>query len=163
MSVRSLFCRILLVFVNHNQDWLDELIEPKSGVRFVLSRLRRIFYHVPPDVEAVSRTSRLLGIGPFAVFTLAHERWYGEAPATKTLEPIFVRYLFDQTAPTCVRHFTRLVAFQAENGRFDRSEYGLPALAPETLTKATYDRWNLVIYAFTLGAIFFIVPGIAGV
>ncbi len=129
----------------------------------MLSRLRKIFFHVPPDVEAVSRTSRLLGIGPFAVFTLAYERWHGEAPATKALEPVFVRYLFDQTAPPCVRQFTRLIAFQAKNGRFDRTEYGLPALEPETLTKATYDRWNLVVYAFTLVAIFFIVPGIAGV
>ncbi len=129
----------------------------------MLSRLRKFLFHVPPDVEAVSRTSRLLGVGPFAVFALAYERWHGEAPATKALEPIFVRYLFEQTAPPWVRHFARLTAFQAENGRFDRTEYGLPALAPETLTPATYDRWNLAVYAFILGAIFFIVPGIAGV
>jgi hypothetical protein len=128
----------------------------------VLSRLKKVSGHVPPDVEAVSRTGRLLGIGPFAVFALAHERWYGEKPVAKALEPIFVRYLFEQTAPTWVRHFTRLIAFQAENGRFDRTKYGLPAPPPETLAPATLDRWNLAVYALTLGAIFFIVPGIAG-
>ena len=111
----------------------------------MLSRLKEIFGTVPPDVEAVSRTSRLLDIGPFAVFALAYERWHGEAPAIKVLEPIFVRYLFEQTAPPWVRHFARLIAFQAENGRFERTEYGLPAPAPETLTPAIYDRWNLAV------------------
>lgn len=128
----------------------------------MLSRLKRIFGTVPPDVEAVSRTGRLLGIGPFAVFALAYERWHGVAPAAKALEPIFVRYLFEQTAPPWVRHFARLIAFQAENGRFDRTEYGLPAPAPETLTPATLELWTLAVYALTLGAIFLIVPSIAG-
>ncbi len=69
---------------------------------------------------------------------------------------------FEQTAPPWVRHFARLVAFQAENGRLDRTEYNLPAPPPETLAPATLDRWNLAVYALTLGGIFFIMPGITG-
>lgn len=129
----------------------------------MLSRLKKMFGYVPPDVEAVSNASQLLGIGPFAVFAMAYERWHGEKPATKSLEPVFVRYLFEQTAPPWVRHFTRLITFQAENGRFDRTEYGLPAPPPERMAPSTLDRWNLAVYTVTLCAIFFVVPTISGI
>ncbi len=60
----------------------------------MFTRLKKMFGQIPPDVEAVTQAGHVLGIGPFAVFTMAYARWYGEAPSSKALEPIFVRYLF---------------------------------------------------------------------
>lgn len=67
-----------------------------------------------------------------------------------------------QPSPGWVRQFTRLVAFQAENGRLARTDYGLPAVPPETMAPATLERWNLAVYAFSLSTIFFLVPTVAG-
>lgn len=116
-----------------------------------------------PDVEAVSRTARLLGIGSFRVFMLAHEHWHGERPAERAVERPFMRFLETQTCPAYVRHFTRLVRLQAERGRLDRTEYGLTAPPPETMSRVRLRNWTLALYAGTFATIFFIVPALHGV
>jgi hypothetical protein len=116
-----------------------------------------------PDVEAVSVTATLLGIGQFAVFMLAHEHWHGERPPERVVERPFVHYLKTQICPNHVRHFTRLVRLQAERGKLDRTEYGLAAPTPETMSRERLRNWTLALYAGMFAAIFFVVPALSGV
>ena len=123
--------------------------------------LRQSAPHVreAPDVEAVAAAARLLDVGIFKVFMLAYEHWHGERPAERVVERPFMHFLMTETCPSHVRHFTRLVRLQGERGRLDRTEYGLPAPAPETVPPAILRNWTLALYAGTLSAIFFVVPG----
>jgi len=114
-----------------------------------------------PDVEAVGETAQLLDIGPFAVFMLAHEHWHGERPPERVVERPFVHFLKNESCPAYVRHFTRLVRLQAERGRLDPTEYGLRAPPPETLSPVMLRNWTLALYAGTLAAIFFVMPGLS--
>lgn len=116
-----------------------------------------------PDVEAVAEAAMLLGIGAFKVFMLAHEHWHGERPAERVVERPFMRFLKTQTCPSYVRHFTRLVRLQAERGRLDRTEYGLAAPPPETMTRKQLRNHTLALYAAMFAAIFFLVPALSGV
>jgi len=112
-----------------------------------------------PDVVAVAAAARLLDVGIFKVFMLAYEHWHGERPAERLVERPFVHFLKTETCPSYVRHFTRLVRLQGERGRLDRTEYGLPAPAPETVPPTVLRNWTLALYAATLSTIFFVVPG----
>jgi hypothetical protein len=113
-----------------------------------------------PDVEAVEETAQLLDIGLFSVFMLAHQHWHGERPPERMVERPFMHFLKTETCPTYVRHFTRLIRLQAERGRLDRTEYGLPAPVPETLSATALRNWTLALYAGTLTAIFYVMPGL---
>jgi len=116
-----------------------------------------------PDVEGVSAAAMLLGIGAFKVFLLAYEHWYGERPAERLVERPFMHFLKTQICPDYVRHFTRLVRLQAERGRLDRTEYGLAAPPPETMTRTQLRNCTLALYAGMFAAIFFLVPALHGV
>ncbi|HUT51644.1 MAG TPA: hypothetical protein VM325_20135 [Alphaproteobacteria bacterium] len=126
----------------------------------MLPNLKVPHVHEAPDVEAVGETAMLLDIGPFAVFMLAHEHWHGERPAERVVERPFVNFLRTESCPAYVRHFARLVRLQAERGRLDPTEYGLRAPAPETFSTIALRNWTLALYAGTLAAIFFVVPGL---
>jgi hypothetical protein len=115
------------------------------------------------DVEAVSDTASLLGVGPFAVFMLAHEHWHGERPAERAVERPFMRFLKTEICPAYVRHFARLVRLQAERGKLDRTEYGLAAPVESVIPAETLRKCTLALYAGTLATIFFIIPGLTGV
>jgi hypothetical protein len=116
-----------------------------------------------PDVVAVSDTASLLGVGPFAVFMLAHEHWHGERPAERAVERPFMRFLKTESCPAYVRHFTRLVRLQAERGRLDRTKFGLAAPAKSMIPPNTLRKWTLALYAGVLATIFFVIPGLTGV
>jgi len=128
----------------------------------MLSRLRTLHRAEPPDVKAVSRTADHLGVGPFDVFVLAYQTWYGERPEERAVERPFVRYLYTSACPCYVRHFARLVEIQAERGRLDRTEYGLPPKPRETLSPAALDRWSLAVYLGAFAAIFLVMPMLGG-
>lgn len=115
-----------------------------------------------PDVADVTRAARLLDVGPFRLFELAYERWFGEPAAEKALEKLFMHYLFHEIAPPWVRQFARLVAIEHELGRLDPTEYGLPPRPPETVTVEQLQRFSLAVYVVALAALFWIVPAIAG-
>ena len=59
------------------------------------------------DVQLVTQAMHRLDQMEIEFFRTAWREWYGTEPEDKALEPGFQRYLFQQVAPTYVRHFAR--------------------------------------------------------
>ena len=77
---------------------------------------------------------------------MAYARWFGREVSDAAMEPTFMRYLFTEEAPVWVRHFTREVLALRDQGRLDRSRFGLPprtrpSLAPDAIDR--FGRWFL--------------------
>jgi hypothetical protein len=81
---------------------------------------------IPPDVGEILQTAALLEITEFRVFDLAYAAWFGRQADDATLEPYFIAYMFEETVPYWVRHFTRGVLARAQGGDTDPTRYGLP-------------------------------------
>ncbi len=79
---------------------------------------------VPPDFSAVMKAAEAVGISEFDFFRLAFRRWWGKEADEKTLERIFVAYMFQQAVPTWVRHLTRDVITQTADGKLDAAKLG---------------------------------------
>ena len=79
---------------------------------------------VAPDFGAVMNAAEALGISEYDFFRLAFRRWWGKEADEKTLERIFVAYMFQQAVPTWVRHLTRDVISQTADGKLDAAKLG---------------------------------------
>jgi hypothetical protein len=81
-----------------------------------------------PDIAAVLDAAAILDITEYDLFRLAYKRWHGEVADEKTLEPIYVAYMFGSIVPVWVRHFARIVQRLNHSGRLDRAELGVEQL-----------------------------------
>lgn len=84
--------------------------------------------NIRPDIAAVLDAAAILDITEYDLFQLAYKRWHGELADEKTLEPIYVAYMFRSTVPVWVRHFARLVQRRNCSGHLDRAELGIEQL-----------------------------------
>ena len=79
---------------------------------------------VPPDFVAVMKAAEALSISEYDFFRLAFRRWRGLEADEKTLERIFVAYMFHQAVPAWVRHLTRDVISKIADGKLDAAKLG---------------------------------------
>lgn len=61
------------------------------------------------DSQKVQLASAWLGISEFQVFCDAWQAWYNENPQEKRIEPIFIRFLGEDSVPFWVRNYVRVV------------------------------------------------------
>ena len=85
---------------------------------------------IPPDLRLVSDAAAVLQLREFDLFRAAWQSWFGRAPDDRTVERVFVDYLFHQSIPLWVRQFARRVVRDSETGGID----------PEGLGVAHYPR-----------------------
>jgi hypothetical protein len=83
-----------------------------------------IFSSESSDLGDIIGAAEVLRISEYDFFCLAYRRWSGHEPEEKKLEEIYVSYMFHQTIPHWVRHFTRDVMARAESGKLDAAEIG---------------------------------------
>lgn len=83
---------------------------------------------IQPDVQAVLNAAAMLDITEYDLFRIAYVRWHGEVPDTRTMEPFFVAYMFNEIVPLWVRHFARLVERLNRLGRLDPQAFGIERL-----------------------------------
>jgi len=83
-----------------------------------------IFASESSDLGDVVEAAEALGISEYDFFRLAFRRWSGHEPEQKKLEETYVSYMFHQTIPHWVRHFTRDVKSQAESGELNAAKLG---------------------------------------
>jgi hypothetical protein len=76
------------------------------------------------DLADVVDAAEALGISEYDFFRLAYRRWFCQEPEEEELEETYVSYMFHQTIPHWVRHFTRDVKAQAESGELDAAKLG---------------------------------------
>ena len=78
----------------------------------------------PPDFSVVMKAAGALDVSEFDFFRLAYWRWSGREAEEKKLERVFVTYMFQQTVPAWVRHFSRDVLARDAAGKLDVAELG---------------------------------------
>lgn len=83
-----------------------------------------IFSSESSDLGDIVNAAEALGISEYDFFRLAYRRWSGHEPVEKELEGTFVSYMFHQTIPHWVRHFTRDVNTRAAAGTLDAVKLG---------------------------------------
>ena len=86
----------------------------------------------PPedDAEVIRQAVEAACVSDFDFFRAAWRAWHGTPPEEKTLERIFVAYLFRQRAPGFARHFARRVLEAEAAGELDSAALGLTGLRP---------------------------------
>ena len=92
----------------------------------MLSAFKQLYSLEEPegDQNVVAQAANLLGVGEFQLFQLAHADWFGTEAETKSLEPIFFRYLMHNQTNPWVRHFARRIIYLANSGTLEaNSEY----------------------------------------
>ncbi len=80
---------------------------------------------VRADIEKVGTAARLLQITEFNFFHLAYFQWHGREASASVLENVFSDYMFQDVVPHWVRHFTRIVTLQFDQGVLDPQEYSI--------------------------------------
>lgn len=111
---------------------------------------------IPTDVKDVLRTSSLLSIPEFRVFSLAHLRWYGRQAAEKEIEQHYLPYMFRDQVPHWVRAFTRYVLELERRGELDPAALGIPR--PRRNPRDVYrGRLYLLAIALSLVSLFLLV------
>ncbi len=98
--------------------------------------------HVSRDVRAVTAAASALQVPEFLLFKLAYARWFGREVSDAAMEPTFMKYLFTEEAPVWVRHFAREVLTLQDQGRLDRTGFGLPPRVRPSLAPDMVDRWG---------------------
>lgn len=78
----------------------------------------------PPDFTAAMKAAEALGVSEFDFFRLAFRRWSGREADEKALERHFAPYMFHQTVPVWVRHFSREVLSLDAAGKLNAAEFG---------------------------------------
>jgi len=86
--------------------------------------VRKIWPPPPPDIGDIVNAAEALGVSEYDFFRLAYRRWSGRDLGGEALERVFVAYMFHQTVPPWVRHFTRDVLAREAAGRLDAAEIG---------------------------------------
>ena len=84
--------------------------------------------HLPKDGDLIQWAVDAAGVGEFDFFRAAWRAWHGSSAEEKTLERIFVAYLYSQKAPSFVRHFARRVLDAEAAGSLRSAELGLRGL-----------------------------------
>jgi hypothetical protein len=80
---------------------------------------------IPPDLRLVSEATAALRLREFDLFRAAWQSWFGQAPDDKTVEQVFVAYLFHQRVPHWVRLFARRVLADRAAGSLDPERFGV--------------------------------------
>lgn len=78
------------------------------------------------DVGDVLDAAAALGIREFDLFKQADRWWHGRDRPEKSLERIFVAYMFSGVAPAWVRQYCREVLAEQAAGRLDPARFGAP-------------------------------------
>jgi len=73
-----------------------------------------------PDGGLVARAAAVAALSEFDLFRAAWQRWSGQRPDERLIEPDFARYLHDGRVPAYVRHFARGLVDQARADGIDR-------------------------------------------
>lgn len=118
---------------------------------FLLSRRT-----IPADVKDVLRTSSLLSIPEFRVFSLAYTRWYGRRAAEKEIERHYLPYMFRDQVPHWVRAFTRHVLDLERRGELDPASLGIARPRPNA-RDVHRGRLYLLAIALSLVSLFLLV------
>lgn len=106
---------------------------------------------IAPDVARVLHVAALLDTTEFKVFSLSYHHWFGRHAPEADLEPFFTAYMFKETVPIWVRHFTRHIEDQARHGGIEADDYGLtrPPVTPRMMLIGK-------LYTFGLIAVFLV-------
>ncbi len=105
--------------------------EPGAVKKFSLEKLRKyerkkyFDEDIPVDIEEVLDVAAELDIQEFDVFHLAYAWWHGNESTDATIEPFFVRYMFDDVVPHWVRQFTRMALRLKQEGRLNARDFGV--------------------------------------
>ncbi len=104
---------------------------------------------LPEDLKGVLQTAALLEVSEFRVFELAYSDWFGSAGGTEAIEAFFTPYMFHETVPPWVRHFTRHVRALDSAGRLDPRDFGI---FPRRLSARDVVRGRLYV-AYVISAV----------
>ena len=130
-------------------------------MKFLKDAARQLLQHLdqqrnPPltDTDHVSISAGLLQVSEFRFFQVAYADWYGREISTRSLEPIFTRYMFDNVVPHWVRHLTRIVLSRSEEGTLDPADFNirLPKCDPNQQTMG----WHYIITLALVLAVFLV-------
>ena len=91
------------------------------------AKLRKQYFDedLAEDVQATLDAAAQLGIAEFRMFHIAYRQWYGCEADEKTIERYFIQYMFHDTVPFWVRHFSQRVRDLDRRGRLDPAEFGI--------------------------------------
>ncbi|MEN8132562.1 MAG: hypothetical protein ABFS45_20745 [Pseudomonadota bacterium] len=104
------------------------------------------------DERDVLDAAALLDTTEYRVFTIAYQRWYGQAASFDVMERCFCAYMFRCIVPPWVRHFTREIVFRARIGTLRPADYGIreqPA-SPEAILRGRIFTAVLVVLCLIL-------------
>lgn len=108
------------------------------------------------DMLAVVQSAGLLGISEFRLFQIAYETWYGRETDEHTMESYFASYLFQETVPFWVRHFTRQISGLENEGRLNPEDFGIKQ-QQATRQEIIRGRWHATWMMLTLSVLLLLI------
>jgi hypothetical protein len=102
---------------------------------------------IPVDIEEVLDVAAHLDIKEFDVFHLAYRWWHGQDSTDATIEPFFVRYMFQEDVPPWVRQFTRMALQLKAEGRLHAEDFGIVQPPADASSIAKGIRYGIYLVA----------------